>query len=287
MKKIYMLIIAIVAYSLLNLSAFAQDFSQVKMKVIKANKNVYMLQGAGGNIGVLATKAGLLLVDDQFAPLAERIEAAMQSIENKKLKYIVNTHFHGDHTGSNDFFAHKAPIFAHQNVRERLENKEPAEQVALPVVTYNDGITIYLDDEKITLTHLPNGHTDGDTVVYFTKANVLHTGDLFFELGFPYIDLNNGGSVKGYLAAVQKLIKQIPDNVVIIPGHGQLTDKKRFQAFAQMIEYSIARVSQFLAQGKSEQEILALGIGKNYQQWSWRFINEEKWLKTLIKDLKN
>ncbi len=287
MKKIYRLIIAIVVYSSLSLSVFAQDFSQVKMKVIKANKNVYMLQGAGGNIGVLATKAGLLLVDDQFAPLAERIEAAMQSIENKKLKYVVNTHFHGDHTGSNDFFAHKAPIFAHQSVRERLENKEPAEQVALPVVTYNDGITIYLDNEKITLTHLPNGHTDGDTVVYFSKANVLHTGDLFFELGFPYIDLNNGGSVKGYLAAVQKLIKQIPDNVVIIPGHGQLTDKKRFQAFAQMIEYSITRVSQFLAQGKSEQEILALGIGKNYQQWSWRFINEEKWLKTLIKDLKN
>ena len=287
MKKIYRLIIAIVVYSSLSLSVFAQDFSQVKMKVIKANKNVYMLQGAGGNIGVLATKAGLLLVDDQFAPLAERIEAAMQSIENKKLKYVVNTHFHGDHTGSNDFFAHKAPIFAHQNVRERLENKEPAEQVALPVVTYNDGITIYLDNEKITLTHLPNGHTDGDTVVYFSKANVLHTGDLFFELGFPYIDLNNGGSVKGYLAAVQKLIKQLPDNVVIIPGHGQLTDKKRFQAFAQMIEYSIARVSQFLAQGKSEQKILALGIGENYQQWSWRFINEEKWLKTLIKDLKN
>ncbi len=287
MKKIYRLIIAIVVYSSLSLSVFAQDFSQVKMKVIKANKNVYMLQGAGGNIGVLATKAGLLLVDDQFAPLAERIEAAMQSIENKKLKYVVNTHFHGDHTGSNDFFAHKAPIFAHQNVRERLENKEPAEQVALPVVTYNDGITIYLDDEEITLTHLPNGHTDGDTVVYFSKANVLHTGDLFFELGFPYIDLNNGGSVKGYLAAVQKLIKQLPDNVVIIPGHGQLTDKKRFQAFAQMIEYSITRVSQFLAQGKSEQEILALGIGKNYQQWSWRFINEEKWLKTLIKGLKN
>ncbi len=287
MKKIYRLIIAIVVYSSLSLSVFAQDFSQVKMKVIKANKNVYMLQGAGGNIGVLATKAGLLLVDDQFAPLAERIEAAMQSIENKKLKYVVNTHFHGDHTGSNDFFAHKAPIFAHQNVRERLENKEPAEQVALPVVTYNDGITIYLDNEKITLTHLPNGHTDGDTVVYFSKANVLHTGDLFFELGFPYIDLNNGGSVKGYLAAVQKLIKQLPDNVVIIPGHGQLTDKKRFQAFAQMIEYSITRVSQFLAQGKSEQKILALGIGENYQQWSWRFINEEKWLKTLIKDLKN
>ncbi len=287
MKKFYSLLATIFMVTSLNFTAQAQDFSKVRIKVIKANNNVYMLQGAGGNIGLLATSKGLLLVDDQFAPLAERIEAAMKSVENKELKYIVNTHFHGDHTGSNDFFAHKAPIFAHQNVRERLANKELAEQVALPVVTYQNGLTIYLDDEEIQLTHFPSGHTDGDTVVYFKKANVLHTGDLFFELGFPYIDLNNGGSVQGYLASVQQLINSIPDDVIIIPGHGKLTGKKRFQDFANMIEYSIERVSKFLDQGKSTQEILALGIGKDYQQWSWRFINEEKWLKTLIKDLKN
>lgn len=265
----------------------AADFDEVKISTTKANQNVYMLQGAGGNIGVLATESGLLLVDDQFAPLAQRIEAAMKAINNNELKYIVNTHFHGDHTGSNTFFSHKAPIFAHKNVRSRLSNQETQKQVALPVVTYDDGVNIYLGDEHITLSHFPAAHTDGDTVVYFNKANVLHTGDLFFEVGFPYIDLNNGGTVKGYLAAVNKIITQMPDDVVIIPGHGKLTNKASYQDFAKMISFSIKHVSELLAKGKTEQEILAIGIGEQYQHLSWRFITEEKWLKTLIADLKN
>lgn len=264
----------------------ANGFDDVKIKVTKANANVYMLKGAGGNIGVLATETGLLLVDDQFAPLAEKIEKAMKGIANKALKYVVNTHFHGDHTGSNTYFSHKAPIFAHENVRTRLSNQAEEKQVALPVVTYDKGINIYLGDEHITLSHFPSAHTDGDTIVYFNKAKVLHTGDLFFEIGFPYIDLNNGGTVKGYLAAVNKIIAQIPDNVVIIPGHGKLTNKKNYQAFANMINFSINHVSKLLAAGKSEEEILALGIGEQYKHLSWSFISEEKWLKTLIADLK-
>lgn len=265
----------------------AADFDEVKISVTNANNNVYMLQGAGGNIGVLATETGLLLVDDQFSPLALRIEEAMKTIANKELKYIVNTHFHGDHTGSNTFFSHKAPIFAHNNVRTRLSDQAADKQVALPVVTYDDGVNIYLGDEHITLSHFPTAHTDGDTVVYFNKANVLHTGDLFFEVGFPYIDLNNGGTVKGYLAAVNKIIAQMPDDVVIIPGHGKLTNKASYQDFAKMISFSIKHVSELLAKGKTEQEILAIGIDEQYQHLSWRFITEEKWLKTLIADLKN
>jgi len=268
------------------LDSFANRFDGVEITVTKANNNVYMLQGSGGNIGVLATEDGLLLVDDQFAPLAKKIEKAMKGIVNKELKYIVNTHFHGDHTGSNTFFSHQAPIFAHKNVRERLGNQPTEKQVALPVVTYEQGVNIYLSDEEITLSHYPAAHTDGDTIVYFKKANVLHTGDLFFEIGFPYVDIKNGGSVRGYLAAVRKIIASMPDDVVIIPGHGKLTDKTRYIEFADMITYSIKRISKFLAQGKNEQEILKLGIGKDYQHWSWRFINEEKWLKTLINDLK-
>jgi glyoxylase-like metal-dependent hydrolase (beta-lactamase superfamily II) len=264
---------------------YARDFKDVKISVTKANANVYMLQGAGGNIGVLATETGLLLVDDQFAPLAERIEGAMKEIANKELKYIVNTHFHGDHTGSNSYFSHKAPIFAHENVRTRLSNQDKEKQVALPVVTYEQGVNIYLADEQITLSHFPSAHTDGDTIVFFNKANVLHTGDLFFEVGFPYIDLKNGGTVKGYLAAVNKIIAEIPDDVVIIPGHGKLSNKAQYQAFSEMISYSIKHVSALLAAGKNEQEILTIGIGKEYQHLSWRFITEEKWLKTLITDL--
>jgi len=273
-------------FLIFNSFASAQDFNNVKINVTKAGGNVYMLQGAGGNIGVLATKQGLILVDDQFSPLAERINNAMNGISKQGLKYIVNTHFHGDHTGSNSFFSEKAPIFAHKNVRTRLAEKEPAEQVALPVVTYEKGLAIYLDDEEIQLTHYAHGHTDGDTTVSFKKANVLHTGDLFFELGFPYIDLNNGGSVKGYLTAVQNILSTIPDDIVIIPGHGKLTNKKRYQAFADMIAFSINHVQQLLDQGKTEKDIIAQGLGKDYQQWSWEFITEEKWLKTIISDLK-
>ncbi len=282
MKK---MLLSILLY-VLTLNVIAQDFSDVEINVIKASGNVYMLQGAGGNIGVFATEEGLLLIDDQFSPLAERIEAAMKSIINKDLKYIINTHYHGDHTGSNSFFSHKAPIFAHRNVRARLADKEPFEQVALPVVTYNEGINIYLAGEAIQISHYPNAHTDGDSIVYFKKANVLHTGDLFFELGFPYIDLKHGGNVKGYLSAVEQIIAKFPDDVIIIPGHGQLTNKVRYQEFADMIKYSIKHVTQLLAQGKTEQEIITIGLGKKYQAWSWSFINEEKWLKTLISDLK-
>lgn len=264
----------------------ANDFDNVEIKIIKAHANVYMLKGAGGNIGVLSTKDGMLLVDDEFAPLAKRIEVALNTISDKKLKYIVNTHFHGDHTGSNTFFALQAPIFANQNVRKRLLAKAPDKRVALPVVTFDHGMNIYFGGETIQLTHYAHAHTDGDSVVYFKKANVLHTGDLFFELGFPYIDLKHGGSVKGYLAAVKQIIKSVPDDVVIIPGHGKLTNKARYQAFANMIDYSVNRVSQLLAQGKTAQQIYAIGLDQKYKKWSWKFITEKKWLKTLVADLK-
>ncbi len=268
-------------------SVHAQDMADANITVQAAAGGVYMLQGPGGNIGVLATEKGLLLVDDKFAPLAEKIEIAMKGIEDKALKYVINTHYHGDHTGSNQFFSHKAPIFAHENVRNRLSSKADHHADSLPVVTYKDGITIYLDDEEVQLTHLPKGHTDGDTYVYFKKANVLHTGDLFFEVGFPYVDLKSGGSVKGYLANVRYMLKNTPDDVVIIPGHGKLTDKKSLLAFADMMEFSINKVAAALAAGKSEQQILTEGIGEKYQHLSWAFITEEKWLKTLLADLKS
>jgi glyoxylase-like metal-dependent hydrolase (beta-lactamase superfamily II) len=268
------------------MSVFSQDFSDVKISAQKAAGNVYMLTGAGGNIGVLATEKGLLLVDDQFQPLAEKIESAMNAIENNELRYVVNTHFHGDHTGSNTYFSHKAPIVAHENVRHRLSQKTEHDVNSLPVVTYKDGLNIYLANENIQLTHLPSGHTDGDTIVYFKEANVLHTGDLFFEVGFPYIDLSSGGNVKGYLANVNYMINNMPDDVVVIPGHGKLTNKADLKAFAIMVDYSIKLVEKALIEGKSESEILAIGIGEQYKNKSWSFITEERWLKTLVKGLK-
>lgn len=281
MKKI----ITFASLLLSSTAFFAQGNDDTKITVIPAKNNIYMLEGPGGNVGLLASESGLLLVDDKYEPLAEKIEQAMSSITDKKLKYIVNTHYHGDHTGGNGVFASHAPIFAHKNVRKRLDENPKVKKNALPVVTYDDGINIYLDEEHIQLTHLPHGHTDSDTIVYFKKSNVLHTGDLFFKVGFPYIDLNGGGSISGYLSNVHYMINNFPDDVVIIPGHGELTDKSGLKAFAAMIEYSIERVSSARAAGKSDDEILAMGIGKQYEHLSWAFITEEKWLKTLLTGL--
>ncbi|WP_448211457.1 MBL fold metallo-hydrolase [Colwellia sp. MEBiC06753] len=282
MKKIILIITSLI----ISKFALATSTEKSAITVTPVAKQVYMLSGDGGNIGVLATEKGLMLIDNKFAPLAEQIEQAMKSLVDQELKYVINTHYHGDHTGSNSYFSHQAPIFAHSNVRKRLAEKSDADVAALPVVTYEQGVTIYLENEEVQLTHLPSGHTDSDTVVYFKNANVLHTGDLFFEIGFPYVDLNGGGNVRAYLANVKQLINRYPDDVVIIPGHGKLSDKKGYQAFATMIEESIALVEQQLKAGKSEQEILAQGIHEKYKHLSWSFINEEKWLKTLIKDLK-
>ncbi len=275
-------LLATLATACMALSAFAQDFSKVEIKTHNVSGDVYMLEGYGGNIGVLSTSKGLLLVDDQFQGLAEKIEQAMQSINDQPLKYVVNTHYHGDHTGSNSYFSHKAPIFAHENVRERLANKKEPNKDELPVVTYDNGVNIYLDSEHIQLRHFPTGHTDGDTVVYFKQANVIHTGDLFFNGRFPYIDLKGGGNVKGYLKSVNTIISEYPADAVIIPGHGNITNIEGYKTFAAMLEYSIKRVETALAQGKSEEDILAMGIGEKYKDYSWAFISEERWLKTLV-----
>lgn len=264
----------------------ARDFSDVEVKASNVGGQVYILEGAGGNIGVLATDSGLVMVDDQFEPLAEKIEAAMKSVKDVPLKYIVNTHYHGDHTGSNAHFAKHAPIFAHTNVRKRVaeDNQKPAAD--LPVVTYEQGVTIYLDNEEIQLRHLPSGHTDGDSLVYFKKSNVLHMGDLLFQGRFPYIDLNGGGSVRGYLKNIIKVSKEYPADITIIPGHGKVTNMKGVQDVIAMMEFSIASVEASLAKGLTEQEIVKQGLGDKYKGWSWQFINEERWLKTLVSDLK-
>jgi len=279
-------ILAVMASAYLSFGAVAQDFSNVEIKTHKVNGDVYMLEGYGGNIGVLSTDKGLLLVDDQFQGLAEKIEQAMKQVNDKPVKYVVNTHYHGDHTGSNSYFSHKAPIFAHENVRERLANKEEPNKDELPVVTYENGVNIYLDKEHVQLRHFPTGHTDGDTIVYFKQANVIHTGDLFFNERFPYIDLKGGGDVKGYLKSVNTIIKEYPSDAKIIPGHGNITNIEGYKVFAKMLEYSIARVEKALAEGKTEAQILEMGIGDKYKDYSWAFISEERWLKTLVAGLK-
>ncbi|BFT31496.1 MBL fold metallo-hydrolase [Alteromonas sp. D210916BOD_24] len=265
----------------------AQDrFADVEIKSTAIRGSVHMLTGMGGNIGVSAGNDGVLIIDDQFAPLAEKIAAQLGQLGSDKPKYIINTHYHGDHTGSNAFFhSHKgATIFAHENVRLRLADDEKVKPEALPTVTYEDGIKIYFNDDTIHVMHLAIGHTDGDSVVWFEQPNVLHTGDLFFNGLFPYIDQGAGGNVEGYMESVAHVLEKIDDDTVIIPGHGPLSNKQEYSAFLAMISETFNYVKALKEQGKSVDEVKTLGLDKKWSDWSWSFINEEKWITTLYND---
>jgi len=273
-------------YSTIN-PANAQDrFADVEVKATAIKGSVHMLTGAGGNIGVSAGEDGVLIVDDQFAPLAEKIAAQLGELGSDKPKYVINTHYHGDHTGSNAFFhSHKgATILAHENVRVRLANDEKIKPEALPTITYEDGIKIYFNGETLHVMHLAVGHTDGDSVVWFEQPNVMHTGDLFFNGRFPYIDQGAGGNVEGYMDSVKQLLAKIDDETVIIPGHGDISNKQEYSAFLAMISETFSYVKALKQDGKTLDEVKSMGLDDKWADWSWNFINEEKWITTLYTD---
>ena len=274
------------AYSTFN-TATAQDrFADVEVKATAIKGSVHMLTGAGGNIGVSAGEDGVLIIDDQFAPLAEKIAAQLGELGSDKPKYVINTHYHGDHTGSNAFFhSHKgATILAHENVRVRLANDEKVKPEALPTITYEDGIKIYFNGETLHVMHLAVGHTDGDSVVWFEQPNVMHTGDLFFNGRFPYIDQGAGGNVEGYMDSVKQLLAKIDDETVIIPGHGDISNKQEYSAFLAMISETFSYVKALKQDGKTLDEVKSMGLDDKWADWSWNFINEEKWITTLYTD---
>src|SRR5579864_2573726 len=207
--KVRIVLIAVVTTVALA-AAQDQDFSKVQMKVTKLAGNVYMLQGAGGNIGASVGDDGIVVVDDQYAPLADKIQAALKGITDKPIRFIINTHYHEDHTGGNAYFQKQAPIIAQDNVRKRLENggtagvgpggavhfdAKPQPKEALPIITFDHDVTVHLNGEDIRALYFPAGHTDGDSVIFFPKSNVVHMGDDFVTYGFPFIDLAGGGSV--------------------------------------------------------------------------------------------
>ena len=273
-------------YSTIN-PANAQDrFADVEVKATAIKGSVHMLTGAGGNIGVSAGEDGVLIIDDQFAPLAEKIAAQLGELGSDKPKYVINTHYHGDHTGSNAFFhSHKgATILAHENVRVRLANDEKIKPEALPTITYEDGIKIYFNGETLHVMHLAVGHTDGDSVVWFEQPNVMHTGDLFFNGRFPYIDQGAGGNVEGYMDSVKQLLAKIDDETVIIPGHGDISNKQEYSAFLAMLSETFSYVKALKQDGKTLDEVKAMGLDDKWADWSWNFINEEKWITTLYTD---
>lgn len=290
MRKLIIVFAALTATSLLA----QQDFSKIEIKVTKVAGTVYMLTGAGGNIGVSAGDDGIVIVDDQFAPLAPKIKEALHGISAKPIKFIVNTHYHGDHTGGNEIFGKEAPIIAHENVRKRLASGSknlggetpPAPKGALPVITFNDRASLHVNGEEIRAVHFPHGHTDGDSVIYFTQSNVVHMGDDFFNGMYPFVDVDNGGSVKGMLAAVDNVLSTMPDDAKVIPGHGPLSDKAGLRAFAEVLRGTSNAVAKAVAAGKTLDQMKAEKILAQWDTWGKGFIKTDAWLATLVAEAK-
>ncbi|MCG9711732.1 MBL fold metallo-hydrolase [Shewanella insulae] len=267
--------------------AAENKFADVEISATKLSDHIYMLTGAGGNIGVSAGTDGLLIIDDQFAPLADKISAALADIQPGKPKYIVNTHYHGDHTGGNGIFGQSGTIFAHDNVLKRLADDDALSKQAMPSITYDKSIKIHFNEDTLSLMYLPAGHTDGDSVILWRNAPVVHMGDLFFKDRFPYIDLKAGGSILGYRDNVATLLAKVDDDTKIIPGHGGLANKQDFIRFKKMLDTSIDWMNKQLTSGKSLDEIKQQGLPEELKAWEWRFISQETWIETLYNGLKS
>ncbi len=292
MRKTFVVLVFVFA-----IVAVAQqpDFSKVEIKVTKVAGTVYMLEGAGGNIGVSVGQDGIVIIDDQFAPLADKIQAALKGITSQPVRFVINTHWHFDHTGGNAYFQRQGPIIAQENVRERLKaggeaagNKiPPAPKEALPIITFNDRATVHLNGEDIRAIHFPHGHTDGDSVIFFPQSNVVHMGDDFVTYGFPFIDLESGGGVRGMIAAVEKVIATVPPDAKVIPGHGALSTVADLKPYLAMLKDTMARVQKGIDQGKTLAQLKQEKVLAGYENLGGpgKFITTDKFIETLYNDL--
>jgi len=289
------------AILLVSAAAVAQqeDLSKVQVKATHVAGNVYMLQGSGGNIAASVGDDGIVLVDAEFAPLVPKIKAALAKISKKPVRFLINTHWHFDHVGGNAGIvdAYATTILAHENVRKRMQaganmpaigrTIEPAQPRALPVLTFQEGVSIWLNGEPVRALHVPPGHTDGDTVVFFTKSNVVHLGDDFVTYGFPFVDLNSGGSVRGMVAALDELIPQIPADAKIIPGHGPVSTLADVKKFRGTLDEIVALVAKNLRAGKTVEEMQKENLLAPYAAWQGGFLKPEDFLATVVKDLES
>ncbi len=265
---------------------FGTGAQDVQIQVHQVAGNVSYLVGQGGNIGVSAGADGVLLVDDQFLRLAPQIEKAIDEIADGEPVFLVNTHFHGDHTGGNPHFGQMATILAHTNVRSRLEQDGQLPVAALPVVTYDQGVSIHFNGEEIRLIHVPTAHTDGDTVVWFTDSNVVHLGDLYFQSGYPFIDTSSGGDVAGLIDGLRRLLERIPADAHLIPGHGEMTGVDGLREYLEMLETITERVRAHVADGWSVDEMLEAGATEDFdERWGGAFIAPRRFLEILAASL--
>jgi cyclase len=281
-----------------------QDFSKVQIKATKVSGNIYMLEGAGGNIAASIGEDGIVIVDDQFAPLADKIQAALKELKitDKPVRFVINTHYHGDHTGGNEPFSNTgSTVIAQDNVRKRLESggtagnggsikmeAKPASKATLPIITFEHDVTVHLNGEDIRALHFPAGHTDGDSIIFFPKNNVVHMGDDFVRYGFPFIDVASGGSVQGMIDAIEKATAQLPADVKVIPGHGDLSNLDDVRAFVKMLKETSAVVQKALDSHKTLEQMKQEKILEPWREkWAPEkgFINADAFIETLFNSL--
>ncbi len=293
MKKILSVLMALVLY----VSANAQDFSQVKITTEKLTDNIHVLFGAGGNIAILTGPDGTLQIDNQYAPLSEKIKAAIAEISPNPIKFVINTHWHGDHTGGNiNFAADGSILIAQDNVRKRMSTDQfnelfrrttPASpKEALPNITFSQNMQFYLNGEEVSVMHLGRAHTDGDAIVHFKTSNIIHMGDNYFAGNYPFIDLSSGGSVKGVINTFDRVLEMSNANTKIIPGHGPMMTPEGVKESKALLEKIYTIVEKWVKDGKTLEETIAANPLAAYnEQWGKGFIRPDAMVMILYRDI--
>ena len=296
MNVIYRALAGLLLFSLAPSAWGQQNFDNVEIEIVHVAEDIYMLMGRGGNIGVSVGEDGVFMIDDQFAPLTEKILAAVATLSDQPVQFVLNTHFHGDHVGGNENMGEAgAIIVAHENVRARMSMEQyraatgntrpPSPPGALPVVTFDEGISFHWNGDHIRVYHdwtRGHAHTDGDAIVHFTNANVFHMGDTFFNGGYPFVDVDSGGDVRGIIGVADRVLALSDENTMIIPGHGMLSSREGLQTYRDMLVDVVTSVQQSIAAGNPLETIVGEGHSSEYDaEWGGGFISPEALVRAI------
>ena len=270
---------------------------EVEIQTIEVTDSIYMLMGRGGNIGLSVGEDGAFLIDDQYAPMVPRIRSAVAMVSSQPVNFLINTHWHGDHTGGNERFGRAgAIIVAHENVRKRLNADQfqealsrstpPSPSDALPIMTFNDTVTFHWNGDEIRVFHVQNAHTDGDSIIHFKNANVMHAGDTFFKNAYPFVDISSGGNFDGVIAVAKQLLEIADDETKIIPGHGTLATKADLETYVEVLTTIRDRVVKLIEEGKTEDQVVEANPTAEWDAtWGQGFMGPERWTRIIYQSL--
>lgn len=272
-------------------AAAAQDVS-----TIPVTDNIYMLQAKGGNVGVIVGADSILVIDSDYAEMSESLHAAVKKLSDKPMRFLVNTHWHGDHVGGNVHFGPDTNIVAHENVRQRMSTRqemkafdrvvEPTPEAGLPVLTYQQHVTLHTAEQTVEVRHFPTGHTDGDSIVFIRPANVVHMGDHYFANAFPFVDLGSGGNVQGFLKNVEQVLTQTDANTRIIPGHGSLSTRDELNEHLGKLQRSVEIITGYQKSGLTVAQAKQKGLPPEFNDWQQGFIKSPQWIETVYASYK-